>query len=80
MASKSRRRKKAEAKCNLLAESRINGRNVWLYEIESPIGNIYVVDWEKETKEIVRVLFDEKKHLAEKLYTLNIQKIADGRL
>lgn len=68
-----------EATLNTLAHSTVNGRNVWLYEVLAPIGNIYVVDWEKPSQEIVRVMFDEGKSRAEKLYTNTVKKIADGR-
>lgn len=39
----------------------INGRNVWLYEIQTPIGNFYVVDAEDKYQQIQRLLHTSKQ-------------------
>lgn len=70
-----------DAKCNMLAHSIINGRNIWLYEIESPIGNLYVVDYEKSPDPaIVRKIWDGAIQKADRYYSDCIQKMAKGRL
>ena len=57
-----------EAKISEKRHSVINGRNVWHYLIETPIGNIHVVEYEQPGKEIKRFLIDENNEVAEKKY------------
>ena len=40
------------------AENTINGRRAWLYHISTPIGHIYVVDYEQSGLEIKRKIID----------------------
>ena len=35
-------------------ESKINGRGVWLYLIDTPIGQIHVVEYENPQMELTR--------------------------
>lgn len=72
-----------EKYCNadvyVLNESIINGRKVALYAISSPLSDIYLVDYEKSTKEIERLFFtmiDE----AEKRYNAILMQIIKGKL
>ena len=69
-----------EATLNTLAHSTIDGRNVWLYQIESPIGNIHIVDYEQRDMSIKRTMFEEQLNRAEKKYSETVKKIAGGRL
>lgn len=70
-----------EMGCNTLAESRVNGRGVWLYEVIAPIGTIYVVDYEREDFTICRIFFDEdQKEKATRLYSNHVKNIAKGTL
>ena len=58
----------------------INGRNVWHYLISTAIGNIHVVEFELEGKEIIRKLFDEDNEKAQKYFDYTCKKIIDGRI
>lgn len=58
----------------------INGRNVWHYLISTAIGNIHVVEFELESKELIRTLFDEDNDKAEKYFNYTCKKIIDGKI
>lgn len=65
---------------SVLSHSVIDTRNVWIYELTTPLGDIYVVDWQKPDETVERRLFDGEKSKAEKLYTSIVTKIANGRM
>lgn len=67
-------KRKIDCEMNLIAESSINGLNVFLYEITSQIGNIYVVEHEQKDKQLVTE-FKRVKAEAEKLYKKQIKKM-----
>ena len=46
-------KRKIDCEMYLISESNINGFKVWLYEIESQIGSIYIVDHEQNDKTII---------------------------
>lgn len=69
-----------EMQMNTLAHSTVDGRNVWLYQIVAPIGNIHVLDYEQKDTSIKRKLYDEHQSKADKDYVEIIKKIAAGRL
>ncbi len=58
--------------------STINGRNIWLYLISCPIGNIYIVEYEKQNLELNRFLINESLQKAEKMYDNICVKIIKG--
>jgi len=51
-------------------ESEINGHGVWYYVIESPIGQIDIVEYEAEGQEIKRFLFDRIDSAEKKYYAI----------
>lgn len=67
-------KRKIDCEMNLIAESSINGLSVFLYEITSQIGNIYVVEHEQKDKQLVTE-FKRVKAEAEKLYKKQIKKM-----
>ena len=58
----------------------INGRQIWLYLIDSPIGYIFIVDYEQPTKEIKRFLFDGDLDKAERKFNSICKCILNGML
>lgn len=56
----------------------INGRNVWFYLINSPIGNIAVVDYEQSGLEIKRKLFDGDYDKAMRYYKSTCRKLLNN--
>lgn len=67
-------KRKIDCEMYLISESNINGFKVWLYEIESQIGSIYIVDHEQNDKTIITE-FKTDKAEAEKLYKKHIKKM-----
>ena len=67
-------KRKIDCEMYLISESNINGFKVWLYEIESQIGSIYIVDHEQNDKTIITE-FKTDKGQAEKLYKKHIKKM-----
>lgn len=67
-------KRKIDCEMNLIAESNINGFKAWLYEIESQIGSIYIVDHEQNDKTIITE-FKTDRAEAEKLYKKHIKKM-----
>lgn len=57
----------------------LNGRNTWLYEINTPIGDFYVVDSENKYAEIVRTVVFSKQD-AEKRFEKICTKMLKGIL
>lgn len=59
----------------------INNRHIWQYLVSSAIGNIHIVEFEFDTKEICRRLFDESElDKASKYFDYTCKKIIDGRI
>ena len=67
-----------EAKVYTQAYSTINGRSVWHYLIDTHLGHIHVVEYEQETMEIKRFLFDGDNDAAEKKYKAILRKLLKG--
>lgn len=64
-----------------LAESTINGQKVWKHLLSTPIGNIYVVQYEVKTEHnILTFLFEEDLGAAERKYKQLIRGITSGKL
>ena len=59
--------------------STINGYGIWHYMIDSPIGNIHIVEWESVGHELKRVIIDENNEKAEKKYNSILKKMIDGK-
>ena len=57
-----------------------NGRHVWFYLVNSPIGNIGVVDYEMKNMETARRLFDGNYEKAENYYKYTCKKMIDGKI
>ena len=58
----------------------INGRNVWHHLIDSPIGHIHAVQYEKETLEIVTFLIEADNDKAERKFKSICKAILNGTL
>lgn len=71
---------------NLFAElrqynhSEINGRNVWLFQMETSIGEFQVVQWEMPGKEIIEKIFRWDYPQALKHYNTVCRKILAGKM
>jgi hypothetical protein len=61
-------------------ESKINGREVWHYLLDSPIGQIHVVGYENPRKEITRFLIDSDINKAIRKYGAICKGIIAGRI
>lgn len=68
-----------EAKVYTQAHSTINGRSVWHYLIDAPIGHIHIVEYEQKTMELKHLLFDAND-AAEKKYNAIIRKMLKGEI
>lgn len=71
-----------EADCRLYTQnhSTINGFGVWHYLIETPIGYIHVVEYEKPDKELKRYIIDGDYEAAERKYNYICRAIINGTL
>lgn len=69
-----------EAKFYTQKESRINGRGVWLYLIDCPIGYIYIVEYEDRRLGLNRFIFGADLDKAERKYDAICTKILKGAL
>lgn len=58
----------------------IDGRNIWMYLIATAIGNLFVVEFELYSKELVRKIFDGDLADAERYFNYTCKKILDGRI
>lgn len=58
----------------------INGRNLWHYLIDTPIGHIHVVECELPTKELKRYIIDGDNDLAEKKYYYLMKKMINENI
>ena len=57
-----------------------NGRHAWLYLINSPIGNIWVIDYEEPTMEIKRRIIDGDIDKAQNYFRNICKKMIDGKI
>ena len=57
----------------------INGRNVWHYLLDTPLGHIHVVEYERPTQELERYIFDGDNDKAEKKYASICKAILSGK-
>ena len=46
-------KRKIDCEMNLIAESSIDGLKIWLYEVNSQIGEIFIIDYQKKDETIV---------------------------
>lgn len=46
-------KRKIDCEMNLIAESSINGLKVFMYEIKSQIGEIFIIEHEQKDKQLV---------------------------
>lgn len=60
--------------------SRINGRGVWHYLIDTAIGHIHVVEYEQPSMELKRFIIDADNDKAERKYTAICKRILNGNL
>lgn len=58
----------------------LNKRHVWLHIIESPIGDIYTVQYEKPHMELETKLFYNDFTKAEAYYKRICKKMVDGKI
>lgn len=61
-------------------ESKINGRGVWHYLIDTPIGQIHVVEYENTQMELIRFLIDSNMEKARAKYNAICKNIVAGRI
>ena len=62
------------------AHNTINGRGIWMYLLDSPIGYIFVVEYEQLSKELKRFIFDGDHDKAERKFNSNCKGILNGTL
>lgn len=67
-------KRKIDCEMNLIAESSIDGLKIWLYEVNSQIGEIFIIDYQKKDETIVTE-FKTDRAEAEKLYKKHIKKM-----
>lgn len=60
-------------------ESRINGHGVWLYLVDTPIANIFIVEYEELDKCLEHKLFDGDLERAEKEYNRVCNALLKGK-
>ena len=70
---------KTECVLSIMSHSTIYGRNVWLYEISTPLGNLYIVQWEKSTLELEEKYFGRNYSKADKYAVSICKKILEGK-
>ena len=68
-----------DAKFSQLQHAEINGRNVWLYEIECPIGYVYIVESEDKQFMLHRS-YESSLQTAEKRFETIVTKMVKGTL
>lgn len=67
-------KRKIDCEMNLITESSIDGLKIWLYEVNSQIGEIFIIDYQKKDETIVTE-FKTDRAEAEKLYKKQIKKM-----
>lgn len=60
-------KRKIDCEMNLIAESSIDGLKVFMYEIKSQLGEIFIIEHEQKDKQLVTE-FKTDRAEAEKLY------------
>ena len=70
---------KAECMFSIMSHSTIYGGNVWVYEISTPIGERYIVQWEKNTLELEEKYFGWNYNKADKYAVSVCKKILEGK-
>lgn len=65
---------------NELDSAKIFGRNIWLYEFETTIGNFYIVEYERKDQTIERYIFDNDIEKAKKKYKSICKRLVDGKI
>ena len=68
------------ASCFCQADNVINDRHVFFYLLSSAIGNVFVIQYEQQTKELTSKLFYNELDKAESYYKAVCRKILDGKL
>ena len=68
------------AKMYELETASVGNRHVWLYEIDTAIGHIYVVEWEEKSLEIHEKMFREDREKAKRCYQQTVSRIALGKM
>lgn len=61
-------------------KTKVDGREVAFYLIQTSIGNIAIVDYEMPSLEIKRKIFDENYDKAEAYYEAVVRKIVSGKI
>lgn len=67
-------KRKIDCEMNLIAESSINGLKVFMYEIKSQLGEIFIIEHEQKDKQLITE-FKTDRTEAEKLYKKQIKKM-----
>lgn len=67
-------KRKIDCEMNLIAESSIDGLKVFMYEIKSQLGEIFIIEHEQKDKQLVTE-FKTDRSEAEKLYKKQIKKM-----
>ena len=67
-------KRKIDCEMNLSAESSIDGLKVFMYEIKSQLGEIFIIEHEQKDKQLVTE-FKTDRAEAEKLYKKQIKKM-----
>lgn len=67
-------KRKIDCEMNLIAESSIDGLKVFMYEIKSQLGEIFIIEHEQKGKQLVTE-FKTDRAEAEKLYKKQIKKM-----
>ncbi len=61
-------------------ESKINGRSVWHYLIDAPIGQIHVIEYENPQMELTRFLIDGDLEKATVKYNTVCRNLLAGKI
>ena len=67
-------KRKIDCEMNLIAESSIDGLKVFMYEVKSQLGEIFIIEHEQKDKQLVTE-FKMDRAEAEKLYKKQIKKM-----
>lgn len=67
-------KRKIDCEMNLIAQSSIDGLKVFMYEIKSQLGEIFIIEHEQKDKQLVTE-FKTDIAEAEKLYKKQIKKM-----
>ena len=58
----------------------INGRNIWHYLLDTPIGHSHMVQYEERSMEITRFIIDADNAKAERKFASICKGILSGKL